>query len=577
MAEGKGGQRAALAQARQKLAGLAPKQKLDALIDSEHAQALVRSVPAPELYYAIVEVGLQDATDIVGLASPAQFRAFVDLGGWKRDRLDPHEVLTWLRAAHSGSEQDEFLKKLEAIDLEVIEHLLRAFVTVHDLEEDPDVNPPGVTMESPEGRYLLELHAEGVELAALRSLLGELFARNPFETVRLLEATRWELPSELEETAFRFRTGRLGDLGFPAAQDAAAIFAWTDPEKVSRPAGAAASASASGEASGDASRASGLVKSPSGGTRVDYAEAALRALEPTERENFEAELVELANAALVAEVGDPGDLDAVRRTGELVRDYLNLALEHLCAGDAALAVECVREHPARKLFQLGFSLTLQLKFAVDRLWKEPLSHVGQTWLVLSALANVLGALRRRRPLRALAVEGAEPVPFRSRRELDEAMKRVERARVQVRVFRALLGGTEEAARERLLQFSEPLEVLGTERLLAAAVAQAVLDGEVRAAPVPKGRVPELFERLVGPRNAAAAGVKSKVRAETTERVHAAFAKSLGDDDAAVVEACVLGDAILARLAEEWGTQWLTEGNVGPQVAEIVPLAAEAGL
>ncbi len=558
MAEGKGGRREALAQVRRRLAGLAPKQKLDALIDSEHAQALVRSVPPAELYYAISEVGLQDATEIVGLASPAQFRAFVDLGGWKRDRLDPHEVLLWLRAAHVSSEQEDFLKKLEAIDLEVLEHLLRAFVTVHDLEENPDVNPAGVTMESPEGRYLLELHVEGVELAALRLLLGELFARDPFETVRLLEATRWELPSELEEIAYRFRSGRLADLGFPLAEDAAAIFAWTDPEKVARPASAKAPRPAQA-----AQDATSLVKGAGG--RLDYVDAALASLDETERENFEAELVELANAALVAEVGDPGDLDAVRRTGELVRDYLNLGLEHLCEGDPSLAVECVREHPARKLFQLGFSLTLQLKFAADRLWREPLSHVGQTWLVLRALADVLSALRRRRPQRALPVEGAEPVTFRSRRELDEAMKRVERARVQVRVFRAVLGGSEASARERLLRFAQPLEVLGTERLLAAAVAQAVLDGEAKALPVPDARVGELFGKLV------------KDRAEASERVQAAFAAVLGDDDAAVVEATVLADAILARLVAEWGAQWATEGKVGPQVAEIVPLAGDGGL
>ena len=546
----------ALATARRALSRLSARQKLDALIDAEDPKALVRSLPSQDLYYAIVEVGLQDATEIVQLASPAQFRGFVDLGGWKRDRLDPHEVLMWLRAARAGAEPEDFLKKLDEVDMEVVEHLLRAFVTVYDLEEHPDVNPPGVTMESPEGRYLLELHVEGAELAALRALLQDLFARSPFETTRLLEATRWELPSELEETAFRFRAGRLADMGFPSLEDAASLFAWVDPATVMGPARSQSSSQAGAEAA--------PLAAPQG--RVDWVDAALRGLDDVERENLEDELRDLANAVLVAEVQDPGDLEAVQKVAGMARDYLALGLEHLCGGDPSLAADCVREHPSRRIFGVGFSLTLQLKFAADRLWKEPLSHVGPTWLVLSALQEVLSALRRKRPLRALPVEGAEPVPFRSRRELEEAHKRVERARVQVSLFRALLGGDEASARARLSRFAQPLEILGTERLLAAAAANAVLDGEATVAPVPADRLPDLFARLVtGTPDAP------KVNPEATLRVHAAFRKAV--DEAAAAEGCLLADALLRRLCEEWGPSWLSEGKVPPQVGEIVPTQA----
>ncbi len=549
MGQGNGrDKKAELEKARRTLARLPARQKLDALIDAEDAKALVRSLPAPDLYYAIVEVGLQDATEIVQLASPSQFRSFVDLGAWRRDRLDPHEVLTWLRAARAGAEQEDFLKKLDAVDLEVVEHLLRAFVTVHDLEENPDVNPPGVTMESPEGRYLLELHVEGVELSGLRALLQDLFSRGPFEATRLLEATRWELPSELEEVAYRFRAARLEDLGFPSLQEAVSLFAFVDPNTVKGP------------APGKKADAQSLA-APSG--RVDWVEAALRGLDELERENLEDELRSLSNAVLMAEVQDPGDLDAVRRVGGMARDYLALGLEHLCGADPGLATECVRELPTQKIFGVGFSLTLQLKFAADRLWKEPLSHLGQTWLTLSALQEVLGALRRKRPLRALPVEGADPVPFRSRRELDEAHKRVERARVQVALFRGLLGGDEATARERLSRFAHPLEVLGTERLLAAAAAHAVLDGEAKVAPVPPQRLSDLFGRLITGTQAA-----PKVNPEATLRVHAAFRQAA--DEAAAAEACLLADALLRRLCEEWGPLWLAEGKVPAQVGEIVP-------
>ena len=52
---------------------------------------------------------------------------------------------------------------------------------------------------------------------------------------------------------------------------------------------------------------------------------------------------------------------------------------------------------------------------------------------------MLAALLRRRPLKALKVPGAEPVPFRSKRELHEAEQLLGRVRGQRAVFQALLG------------------------------------------------------------------------------------------------------------------------------------------
>src|SRR5688572_11351484 len=133
-------------------AQLAPRARLDALLDAPNAKALIRSLPAHDLYFTVQDVGLADATDVLALTSPAQFQTFLDLGGWKGDRLDPHQVLTWLRAAQ-GEDQEEYLEKLLGMDMEVLEHTLRERVVVHSLEEDPDANPEGVTMETPEGKY----------------------------------------------------------------------------------------------------------------------------------------------------------------------------------------------------------------------------------------------------------------------------------------------------------------------------------------------------------------------------------------------------------------------------------------
>ncbi|RKH11552.1 hypothetical protein D7V97_10915, partial [Corallococcus sp. CA053C] len=222
-----GGSPLAPREVRQRLMRLSPRQRMEALLDGPDTPAMVRSLPAEDLYVTIQEIGLADTTELVQLASPAQFRTFVDLGGWQKDKLDPHAVLTWLRAAR-GDEPEDFLRKLHAVDLEVVETLLKEFTTVYDLEEDPDANPQGMAVETPEGRYLVEIKLEGVEMSAMRALVNDLIAENPFESVRLFEAVRWEIPSELEETAFQFRRARLADLGFPSFEDALALFSRVD-------------------------------------------------------------------------------------------------------------------------------------------------------------------------------------------------------------------------------------------------------------------------------------------------------------------------------------------------------------
>ncbi|HLL02835.1 MAG TPA: DUF6178 family protein [Myxococcaceae bacterium] len=539
------GQEAQLArkELRQRLVQLSPRKRLDAIIDSPDARAVTRSLPAELLYTTIQEIGLADSTELVQLASPEQFRTFVDLGAWKRDRIEPHAVLTWLRAAR-GDESEEFLRKLHGVDLEMIEYMLREFTQVHDLEENPDVNPEGVTMETPEGRYLIEFKVEGVEQAALRAILNDMIAENPFEVVRLLEAIRWEIPSEMEEAAYQFRTARLMDLGFPALQDAVSLFSRVD----TGPAPARSAQTALAPTSG----------------HVDYLDAALRGLDTAEREHAEDELRGVANHALVAELADPGDLDAVRRVGEMVRDYLSLGLEHLCGGDPARASEVVRDTPLTRVFQVGFSLTLALKFRADRLMKAPLARVEDTPLLLSEEAAAVEALRLKRPRRALRVSGAEPVPFRSLRELASSEALLARAEAQLELFRGLLGGSEEPARQVLARFGLALPMLGLERLFSAAVAMAVLDGRVDPRPVPQGRTVELGERLF-----EGTAQAPRLRPSAAERALSVLEPTVPAEARPEVRRLV--NTTLERLLSELGTPYLQEGRFDPALSVVLPM------
>ncbi|WP_395829662.1 DUF6178 family protein [Archangium violaceum] len=534
----------ALSTLRRQLASLPARKRLDALIESRDARALVRSLPAEDIYFTIMEVGLADSTELVQLASPEQFRTFVDLGGWKKDRVALHELLTWLRAAR-GDASEDFLQKLRKVDTEVLELLVREFTLIHDLEENPDVHVEGVTLETPEGRYLVEFKGvEGPELAALRSILNDLIADNPFEAVRFLEATRWEVPGEMEEAAYRFRTARLEDLGFPSLEEAARLFSRVDTGPAPAPATVAALVAAKAQ--------------------PDYLQAAFVGLDDVERENLEAELRYLANASLVAEVEDPGDLDAIRRVGEMVRDYLLLGLEHLTGGDPSRAAQVVRDTETRRVFQVGFSLTLALKFRADRLMKQPLAQVEGMPLLFPEEAAAVEALRRKRPRRALKVPGAEAVPFRSRRELAASEEVLARAEAQVALLGALLGGSKERAHEVLARFGLEPGALGVDRFFAASVALALLEGKVEPRPVPSARRDELGTMLFEGSPEA-----PRLRPEVAGRVVAVLEPVVPEQ--ARPELRRLVEATLARLLEELAPSFLQEGTLSPIASVLLPM------
>lgn len=523
-----------------RLTELAPKKKLDAMLEEVDGRALVAGIAAEEVYAAIIDVGLVDSTEVVQLSTPDQFRTYVDLASWQKDRVDVLEVLHWLRAAR-GDDEAAYLKKLTRVDVELVELMFKRLTRIHDIQEDPDVATEGVTLETPEGKFLIEFTVDGVDEHAMRQLTKDLMAANPFELTRFLEAVRWDQESELEEAAFQFRQSRLQDLGFPPLDEALKVFAWVDPDKVKV-----------------AATPAGLTKA---GDRVDYVAAMFKGLDAVERQNLEGEVRYLVNCVLVAEGAEPGDPAAVRRLSEQARDTLELGLEHLTGGEPERAVDVVRERPLREIFQLGFSLTLKLKRQVERLAQEPGSRFADTWLALDDEALTLAAILRRRPLKALKVPGAEPVTFRSRRELAEVEALLGRVRQQRAVFNALLGSS---PADVIARFGAKLSELTPQRLFLAVVAHAEVSGLVDVAPFPELRVQELVTRLFDEQ-----GRQPVLRVSAGARAVEVLSAKLAESGP---ELGVMVNRVLQTFLADVGPRWLQDGRVDARRITALPIA-----
>jgi hypothetical protein len=422
---------AALARLRRSLAAASGKRRLDLILDAPDPGALVRALPADELYFTIREVGLADASELVRLASPSQFRTFIDLDAWRRDRIDPARALPWLRAARAAAPGDEaqeraWGRKLQALDLELLELVLLSFLEIHDLEQDPDPEiASGRWLRTPEGKFAVEFRAGDAEAVTVRGLLDDLYAEDALRAARLLAAIRWELPSELEEGALRWREGRLRDLGYPSPAEALSWFA----RPASRPQALP----------GAPARPPGffLELRPRGSL---LARAADR-LPEAEREALEVELVAAANAALVADAVDPGDLDAVRRSVESARALLELGLEQIAGGGEgaeARAAQALRATPVKAVFQRGFGRLLELRWRAEKILARARAPLP------SPLAELLRSLARRRPLYFPGIElpreewgtpaaaAFEPRPFLSSEDVLRAGEALAEAEARAR-------------------------------------------------------------------------------------------------------------------------------------------------
>lgn len=530
----------ALAQAR------TARQRLDLLIEHPRSAELLPTLPAEDLYFTVKEIGLSDSVELVRRSSPEQFRSFVDLDAWKRDHLEPLTALAWLRAAATDEDETRVRAKIHHLDVEVLELILRTTCTVHDLQEDEDVEPQGISFRSPEGRYLVEFKVDGADYLGVKRLLDELYAEDPFRTARLLEAVRWEVPSELEETAFRWRTGRMQDLGFPELSEALSYFAYVDPD-------GALPALDKAPAVPDTSV---LVRFEPAGTFFDRAVAHVV---ESHRAVLDRQLVTVLNAVMVAEAVDPGDWVNVNLALGAARDTLSLGLEHLARGDATLAASLLVGAPLKRVFQVGASLALRLKFRADRLVKSGRVSLPRVSNVLfdRPYAEMLVGVRRKRPQYAEALDSPTAPetgfrPFRDRRDVERVVEALGQAEALAEVFAALKFDPDGVAQE--VERARPSDAPGLvtfSTLFLTAIAQELVGEGFAFKPLPAEALARFAEKAFlreADKVAASTELVETVRARL-----GAGAASLSEARRGVAES--FGADAVRRLTEEMGEAW----------------------
>jgi len=193
-------------------------------------EAVIPRMPPAELCFTVKAIGLADAAWLLEHATPEQTIAALDLDAWSGTALDRATASEWLEALARTS-ADAQLRALEALDAELLVLALRERIGVEQRPDEHEGWSPPEGAQTLEGQFHYWALRENDDLADVTTLLRTLFERAYWSYFRLMQAVRWELESDTEEWALRWRTGRLEDLGFPTWDDAMRIYRFLAPEQ----------------------------------------------------------------------------------------------------------------------------------------------------------------------------------------------------------------------------------------------------------------------------------------------------------------------------------------------------------
>lgn len=358
--------------------------KLELIIADPEAKRLAGALEPQEFFWALKEIGEADSVELLQLASAEQCVFIMDMELWDGWTFSPEQACHWLAHFMEGGEPriHELLKHL---DYELLQLFLAREIVVGGGIGDQSSDEERLTEydHTFDGTFMINFknpkHSQliGSFISMIMKLDHELY-------VSLMEGIKEEVDLELEEQCQRFRTGRLQDLGFPPLEEALSIYARINPDtfqlkggKELRPAG-------------------------EGGQLIPIVaqEETLffRALAIADAPTLFQELNYLVNTALVAEGNAFHEPESMLDILHRVCGYLNIALEHLAPSDENQAARILVEEELKRLFQLGFSIVLQLKFAAR-------DTVSQDY----ASGKLLAGLKAKRPryYRGLDADGVD--------------------------------------------------------------------------------------------------------------------------------------------------------------------------
>ncbi len=479
-----------------RILSLSPEDAVNAILDHPRARALVQSLPDEDFYFLVCEVGPDDSSDILALASRRQWEHILDLEAWKKDRFDIEASIRWidLLLAADPARTARWLLYDKA---PMTEYILGRCLEVRVLEHDQDPSELGDGFETLDGVYYFRLkdEREGIRFDELDrkeaeeffSLLARRMAAADFqEFMQVLARSAVLLPAESEEEAYRLRSVRLGEKGFLPYEEAIGIYAPLDISKLSE--------KRSFSSEDEERELSPPLVHNSLIPRAHILVNALSRIEPgAVADEIQLEFAALCNRIVSADGHPSGEKGYLASVVRKACGYISIGIQRIAgtpsAPDPEICAAILRRYPLADIFRVGYGIAITLKTRAIRWYKK--SWVRSHGLGLAFFGEYLlgwvGGLMLKRP-KAFAdyAEGSRFKEFESIEEINEAAKALD----AVMAFDSLIAGMK----------IDPTALVGKrflshENFMLTLWARKRLGMEPVFAPIPKADFIGFFEKL----------------------------------------------------------------------------------
>jgi hypothetical protein len=423
-----------LARLRAQLAGPRGARRVDALLSAPDPAAAVAALSVTEVYELVTEVGLDDAAELVHLATPEQVRGCLDLEVWDRDQPRMELARPWLASIVEAG-----FEKLGQVWGGLDPEWRALFIKRHcrriwdlTLGEEPDDTTDLPMYFTTDRFFTLELAGDEDTVRLLRQLLDDLYRADADLARHTIMAARSESVTELEEDSLRWRSGRLADLGYVDYYEALELFRPLEAEAVR--AGEGTEDRLGNVVDGDATSANlPVAVAEHVVARSFLARAWDRLGDDVEEMRLEGALLVVVNKLLAAARTRPGDQASLRAGADYATATISLGLEVVARGDVDRAAETLRTVALGRLFRAGYTVGAKLARLASGLAPRAVT-AGEP------VTSVLNALTQPRPwfARALDEEGRPGLrPFESQADVRKVAELLARLTLRFAIAESL--------------------------------------------------------------------------------------------------------------------------------------------
>jgi hypothetical protein len=318
--------------------------------------SFVRELAAQELYLLIRDIGKADAFILLEYAEPEQLLGIMDIEMWHKDGVELSRWMDWLELAQTCN-FDTALRYIEATESELLQLLFTREIRIHARDLDKDMVPDDLELHtSPDFMFYFTLPV-GHEMAErLPLLLKMLWAANPERIRDVCQAARFDLPTPIQETLYRFRNGRLEDMGFGNPEEVEELFELVNPKSLRNQARKMLEEFPELRAYDAGALAQDLVLKDI--ATPDLLASAVSGLDDDARANFAQAFGFLVNKVFFARTKDLSMTEELPEAGAHVAALVNLGLAYVSDESLEVATRVLQRIWPQQLFQAGHSLTM---------------------------------------------------------------------------------------------------------------------------------------------------------------------------------------------------------------------------